>query len=75
MGFGRISLGRNTVKVKPLIMVEKKQDDSYFWKGLLKVKDTVYKFCRKKIGNGNRTSFWNDTWLGDSPLATQFYLA
>lgn len=56
-------------------MVEKKQDDSYFWKGLLKVKDTVYKFCRKKIGNGNRTSFWNDTWLGDSPLATQFYLA
>lgn len=32
---------------KPLIMIEKKQDDSYFWKGMLNIKDTIYKFYKK----------------------------
>jgi hypothetical protein len=24
------------------------------------------------IGNGNTTRFWEDTWLGETPLATQY---
>ncbi|GKC45708.1 hypothetical protein Tco_1063430 [Tanacetum coccineum] len=27
---------------------------------------------RRKIGNGESTSFWNDVWLGSMPLKSQF---
>ncbi|MCI35356.1 putative ribonuclease H protein, partial [Trifolium medium] len=26
----------------------------------------------KVLGNGNMTSFWNDTWVGDQPLGLRF---
>jgi hypothetical protein len=32
-------------------------------------------FCSRrnfKIGNGENTRFWEDTWLGDKPLALQY---
>jgi hypothetical protein len=63
---------RKYIKGNPLILVDKKQEDSYFWKGLMNVKDTFYKFCRKKFGNGNRTSFWHDVWIGDQPFCVRF---
>src|SRR4051794_11545699 len=27
---------------------------------------------RKKLGSGNSTKFWLDTWVGDLPLSTRF---
>ena len=29
-------------------------------------------FCKKKIGDGKSTRFWDDIWLGDSSLKVQF---
>ncbi|GKD91180.1 RNA-directed DNA polymerase, eukaryota, reverse transcriptase zinc-binding domain protein [Tanacetum coccineum] len=28
--------------------------------------------CSRKLGNGESTRFWEDTWCGNSPLKTQF---
>nr|GEW97871.1 RNA-directed DNA polymerase, eukaryota, reverse transcriptase zinc-binding domain protein [Tanacetum cinerariifolium] len=37
----------------------------------LKQKGTyLLALCIRKIGNGARSSFWNDTWCGNSPLKT-----
>jgi hypothetical protein len=45
----------------------KKEGDSQFWKSVLDIKD-VYCANRKMIiGNGCSTSFWCDTWCGDTP--------
>jgi len=60
------------IKGKPLISIRKKQSDSHFWKGILNVKDMFYKFCRKKVGNGSSTSFWENMWCGDFTVADKF---
>ncbi|GJU07962.1 hypothetical protein Tco_1124392 [Tanacetum coccineum] len=28
--------------------------------------------CKKRIGDGNNTSFWRDSWIGDQPLCLMF---
>ena len=33
---------------------------------------TFFQRVRLNIGNGNGTRFWNDTWLGEMPLALQY---
>lgn len=55
----------------PLALVKKGPNDSHFWKWLMKVKDHFLKYRKKIIGNGEDTSFWFDTWCGDSPLAVR----
>ena len=35
-------------------------------------KDYFLRFCRKVVGNGKRTRFWEDLWLGDIPLCQRF---
>ena len=32
----------------------------------------IFSFCKKKIGDGKSTLFWDDIWLGDSSLKVQF---
>jgi hypothetical protein len=49
-----------------------KPNDSPFWKGLMKVKDDFFTRGFLKVGNGECTRFWEDTWLGDKPLAQQY---
>ena len=57
---------------KSLSQVKAKPTDSPFWKGLMKVKDEFFDRGCFRVGNGEQTRFWEDTWLGDKPLATQY---
>jgi hypothetical protein len=50
--------------VKPL--------DSHFWQGVMKVSPFFYRCCRKKVGNGENTMFWEDVWLGNIPFRERF---
>ena len=38
----------------------------------MKVKQSMFNRMRFVIGNGASTRFWEDTWLGESPLAIQY---
>jgi hypothetical protein len=60
------------IKGKLLIFVRQKQDDSHFWKKILGLREMFYSHCRMIVGNGGKTSFWKNTWTGDSPLANKF---
>jgi hypothetical protein len=52
--------------------VSAKPCDSPFLKGLMKVKADFFYCGSFKVGNGEQTRFWEDTWLGDKPLAQQY---
>jgi hypothetical protein len=62
------------LKNKTLSQVTAKPTDSPFWKGLMGVKDDFFSRGSFTIGNGQQVRFWEDTWLGDSPLASQYPL-
>jgi hypothetical protein len=57
---------------KSLSQVVTKTTDSPFWKGLMCVKEEYFSRGNLVVGNGISTRFWEDTWLGDAPLATQY---
>jgi hypothetical protein len=57
---------------KSLSQVKAKSSDSPFWKGLMIVKDNFFDRGFFTIGDGQSARFWEDTWLGDSPLANQY---
>ena len=57
---------------KMLAHVEARPTDSPFWKGLMRVKDEFFNRGFFKIGDGALTRFWEDTWLGDTPLKSQY---
>ena len=38
----------------------------------MKVKDEFFDRGSFHLGNGEQTRFWEDTWLGDKPLASQY---
>ena len=57
---------------KTLAQVTAKPNDSPFWKGLMKTKVAFFNRSKFIVGNGQSTRFWEDTWLGDSPLAMQY---
>lgn len=38
----------------------------------MKVKSSFFKRGSFKVGVGQSMSFWEDTWLGDNPLALQY---
>ena len=55
---------------KSLSRVRARPTDSPFWKGLLKVKDEIFKRGSFLVGNGESTRFWKDIWLGIRPYRT-----
>ena len=57
---------------KTLAQVTAKPTDSPFWKGLMKTKVAFFRRVKFRVGNGNNTRFWEDIWLGDTPLAVQY---
>uniref|UniRef100_A0A8I6YGZ3 Uncharacterized protein n=1 Tax=Hordeum vulgare subsp. vulgare TaxID=112509 RepID=A0A8I6YGZ3_HORVV len=57
---------------KTLAHVSVRPNDSPFWKGLMKVRSAFFRRTKFIIGNGEGTRFWEDSWLGETPLATQY---
>ncbi|PNT61152.1 hypothetical protein BRADI_5g10902v3, partial [Brachypodium distachyon] len=49
-----------------------KRGQSHFWQGLMQVKNIFINCCRKQVGNGDRTCFWEEHWIGDAPLCSKF---
>lgn len=43
-----------------------------FWKGLHACKPWLQRFVEKDVGDGNHTFFWEDVWLGHTPLKVQY---
>ena len=56
---------------KTLAQVTVRPNNSPFWKGLMRTKKPFFQRVKFNIGNGNATRFWEDTWLGEMPLALQ----
>uniref|UniRef100_A0A453LXQ8 Reverse transcriptase zinc-binding domain-containing protein n=1 Tax=Aegilops tauschii subsp. strangulata TaxID=200361 RepID=A0A453LXQ8_AEGTS len=57
---------------KTLAQITVRPNDSPFWKGLMRVKATFFHRVKFIVGDGTTTRFWEDTWLGDTPLALQY---
>ena len=57
---------------KTLYQVKATPTDSLFWKGLMRVKLAFFNRTKFIIGNGTNKRFWEDTWLGETPLALQY---
>lgn len=53
-------------------LIKKRQSDSHFWKSILEAKEVFYRNCKRVVGNGKSTSFWNDCWCGPLPLSVRF---
>jgi hypothetical protein len=60
------------IRNKTMSGVAIKTGDSWFWRGLLKVRDLFYSFCTRVVRNGKRTRFWEDHWIGDEPFAVKY---
>ena len=57
---------------KTLSQVIVRPTDSPFWKGLMRVKVAFFNRTKFVVGNGTSTRFWEDTWLGETPLTIQY---
>lgn len=45
---------------------------SQFWKGINKVKRNIRWVCKAMVRNGKDTIFWEDIWVGETPLKLIF---
>ena len=68
IGLWQTLIKRKNAHKKCFSTVRHKPRDSQFWYGILRIKNTFYKYCRKKVGNGENTRFWEDWWVDDKPL-------
>ena len=57
---------------KPLVQVQWKSGDSHFWASLMKVKRDFLRFGNFVIKDRSQVRFWEDIWLGNSPLREQY---
>ena len=62
------------LRSKTLAQVEAQPTDSPFWKGFMRVKEDFFSRGSFRVGNGETTRFWEDTWLGKTPLKYQYPL-
>lgn len=45
-----------------------RQNDSPIWADLLKIRNVYLQGRKNNVKNGQKTLFWQDTWLYDQPL-------
>ena len=60
------------LETKPLVQVQWKSGDSYFWESLMKVKIDFLRFGNFVIKDRSQVRFWEDIWLGNSPRRKQY---
>ena len=60
------------LKNKSLWVVKPHAQSSWYWRKLLKLRDTVRPMIRHKIGNGYGTFLWYDNWHPLGPLLDRF---
>ena len=68
---GRWPLGDPEINL-PTMEICIKAGDSHFWRSLLVVKHLFYDNCRKHVGDGCNTRFWEDLWHDDKPLKVAY---
>jgi hypothetical protein len=56
------------VKDLAIAQVQRKQRDSHFWSGLVKVKDEFLNLGHFHLNNGCNIRFWEDKWMGNYSL-------
>jgi hypothetical protein len=61
-------LRRKYIHGKAIQQVQRKQGDSQFCTGLIKVKDIFLRFGTFHLNNGVNIRFWEDIWNGNNPL-------
>jgi hypothetical protein len=57
---------------KSLSQVKAKSYDSHFWRGLMKIKDEVLQLGSFSVKDGVKTRFWEDTWVGSTPVRFRY---
>ena len=57
---------------KTLSQVQVQPGDSQFWSGLMKVKSEFFQYGSFILKDGTQIRFWEDKWLGNTPLRDQF---
>jgi hypothetical protein len=60
------------LKGKTLSEVQVKPTDSPFWKGIMVGRDDFFDRGSFILGDGKYIWFWEDTWLGEAPLSSQY---
>jgi hypothetical protein len=60
------------LKDKTLSQVQVKPTDSPFWKGIMGGRDEFFERGSFVLGDRMDTRFWEDVWLGDTPLSSQY---
>jgi hypothetical protein len=63
---------RGSLVLSQLLTVQ--PHDSPFWRGLMKLKEEFFKRVSFVVNKDASTRFWEDTWLGNRPLAAQYSL-
>jgi len=71
-GMWQTLLTNKYLRSKSLTQVKTKPYDSYFWRGLMHVKDEVLAKGSFDIKDGSKTRFWDDTWVGDLPFKIKY---
>ena len=57
---------------KVISQVHCKPGDSHFWSGVMKAKEFFFQFGTFSVRDGSQVRFWEDTWLGTTPLMMQY---
>lgn len=45
---------------------------SQFWKGILKTRENLKWGLKVVVNNGQKTRFWEEVWIGETPLKLEF---
>jgi hypothetical protein len=65
-------LRKKYVGVKAISQVQWKPGDSHFWAGLMTTKKFFFPHGSFSIRDGSEIRFWEDIWLGPTPLRDQY---
>jgi hypothetical protein len=71
-GVWQTLLKRKYISMKALSQVFWKPGDSYFWAVLMATKKFFFRHGTLSIKDGLQIRFWEDSWLGNSPLSEQY---